>query len=353
MRQHRFRFDSGYSVKSQVATKIFNLLTASILLLLSLPIFIILPILIKLQDGGPVFYAGERLGKNKKKFTMYKFRTLELNAEQALGAKLVSTAQLNLITPVGHFLRDTRLDELPQLINVIKGDMDIIGPRPEREIIYEMECKRIPWYDKRFTVKPGLFGYSQLFTPHSASRKSRALIDNFYLNRKHQTSLDITLLLYAFSVLGYKMIIKSLSSGKSMIKKMLFMHSLEEHRNYKRIARLETFMKIRYKDDDIDKGTETLNLRYDLVTEVEDMNDEHLLIKSDRAITKEIERIELYTTYRPTLKYRHRFKSVHCGAKIKSGRTTENGHFYVVEMLDLSELNTFKLHKYFLNKSIS
>lgn len=354
MKHHQFRFDSGYSEKSHIVTTLFNVLTASVILLLALPFFLILPIIIKLQDGGPVFYVGERLGKHKKKFNMLKFRTLIVNAEQAVGAQLVSTSGLELVTPVGHFLRETRLDELPQLINVLKGDMDIIGPRPEREIVYENECKHIPWYDKRFRVKPGLIGYSQLFTPHSASRKSRALIDNYYVNRKHQITLDITLLLYAFSVLVVKLVQHVFAGCRRFIRKVLFRHSLDEQRQYTRINRPETFLKLRFKRDEAQQEDKRTDLCYDLVTDVVDMNDRHILIKSNQAISREIEKFELATAYRPMLKQQFRFKSVHCNhANIVSGRSTGEGHFYVVEIAELSELNQFKLHKYFLAKSIS
>ena len=167
-------FDSGAIAKRNFINSLFNKITAAILILLSLPVFIIAPIIIKLVDKGPAFYAGSRLGKNKKEFIMYKFRTLAVNAEAQIGASLVSTSNLKLETPIGKFLRETRLDELPQLINVLKGDMDIIGPRPERQVVYDEMCKQIPWYDKRFAVRPGVIGYSQLFTPHSASTQPKS-----------------------------------------------------------------------------------------------------------------------------------------------------------------------------------
>lgn len=351
MKHNQFRFDSGYSAKSRFTLNIFNVCTAGIVLLLSLPLFLILPLIIKLQDGGPVFYKGKRLGKNKQKFTMYKFRTLVVDAEQAVGAQLVSTSPLKLVTPVGHFLRETRLDELPQLLNVLRGDMDIIGPRPEREIVYEENCKHIPWYDKRFSVKPGLIGYSQLFTPHSASRRTRALIDNYYLNRRHQVTLDITLLFYAFSVLLVRLVSNFFAAAPRLFRKMLFISSPEDKRGYRRIRRDETELKIRFQTGEADSNT--LNLHYDLTAQVVNMNDKYVLIFSESAIEGEIERVELTTAYRPALKYNSRYKSVHCSGTLVSSRATDNGYYHVLELRNLTELNSLKLHKYFLNKSIS
>lgn len=343
--KHPFVFDSGYSEKNQLITTLINWFTATILLILALPVFIIVPILIKLTDGGPVFYSGERLGRNKKIFMMYKFRTLAVNAEQQIGAELVSTTKLNLVTPIGRFLRDTRLDELPQLLNVLKGDMDIIGPRPEREAVYEQSCKSIPWYDKRFTVKPGVIGYSQLFTPHSASKKSRALIDNFYLGKKHQITSDLALLVYAFSVLTLRLIKRIPYLIYKTIRIQFSRSKHIEKRSSERVHKNNTHARIWLENQPNSIKCEVINI-----------NQSAMLVKSTEKLDNAIVDIEVATLYRPLLKRRHRYKSLHCSADLYDARQSlshPNEHFYVITFGELTPLNKLKLHKYFLEMSIS
>lgn len=355
-KDHPFHFDSGYVAKTGITNTLFNKIAALLLLVFSFPIFIFVPIIIRLQDGGPAFYAGTRLGRNKQEFTMYKFRTLAVDAEQQIGASLVSTSSLKLETPIGKFLRDTRLDELPQLFNVLKGDMDIIGPRPERRAVYEEVCKNIPWYDKRFAVKPGVIGYSQLFTPHSASKKTRALIDNFYVKRSHQVSSDIVLLTYAICVLTYKLVCKLPSSLRKTFKRLSPSYNWqEERRDSQRINCAKTRINIWCASEN---QTSSLKLRLcDLQGEVININDVDVYVALDQELKSDIVAIELVTQYRPFLSSRARYKAVHCKASIKFKRDPSaqypNQHLYVISMQQLSPLNLLKLHKYFLYKSIS
>lgn len=157
-------------------------LIALVSLILSLPLLLFAMLLTKLADGGPVLWLGERLGKRRKPFLMYKIRSLAIGAEAITEGRLLTlpmAAKLNVEHRFGRFLRESRLDEIPQFINVIKGDMRLFGPRPVRRIIYEQECREIPGYDRRFTVKPGLFGYSQVLTPHSSDKRIRKKLDNY------------------------------------------------------------------------------------------------------------------------------------------------------------------------------
>lgn len=355
---HPFHFDSGYVAKQGIANTLFNKLAALVLLLVSLPVFFIIPIIIKLQDGGSAFYAGKRLGRNKKTFTMYKFRTLTENAEAIIGAELVSKSTLKLETPIGKFLRETRLDELPQLFNVLKGDMDIIGPRPERQTVYDEMCKQIPWYDKRFAVKPGLIGYSQLFTPHSASKKTRALIDNFYLKRSHEVKSDIVLLSYALSVLLFKLMRKLPKVALKVVKHLSPLYkSPAERRELDRVNCHKTKVNLWYKHSEEDSSDELKIHLSDLQGEVININEDDVYIALPHEITNDIAAIELITQYKPLFQSKARHKSVHCEAKLKFKRDASSNYpdkfMYVVSMRKLSPLNQLKLHKYFLHKSIS
>jgi len=158
---------------------------ALLLVLCGLPVFLVVGLAIMLIAGRPIFYGGERLGRNKRPFRMFKFRTLISGAEQITGAAVLESPG-KLAIPLGKFLRETRLDELPQLFNIVRGEMSFIGPRPVRPQVYEAVCREIPSYDLRFTVRPGLIGVSQLFTPAGTSKRYRTLLDNQWLEAQHK-----------------------------------------------------------------------------------------------------------------------------------------------------------------------
>lgn len=195
---------SGYRIVADFNHRLFNIVVSLILILFAVPFYVVLALLLKFRLGGPPIYKGIRLGKGKKPFTMYKFRTLPLGSDRVIGAELLSNkfaSENQLLTGLGKYLRETRLDELPQLFNVLKGDMNLIGPRPERPEIYEKFCREISGYDKRFQVKPGIIGYSQLMTPHSTPKRIRAFIDNKYLLQDHRLLMDILIILKTIRVI--------------------------------------------------------------------------------------------------------------------------------------------------------
>ena len=131
------------------------------------PIFLIVTLLIKLTSKGPVFYKQERVGLDKKPYQLFKFRTMIANAEES--GPVWATRNDPRATLLGRFLRRTRLDEVPQFINVLKGDMSIVGPRPERPNFVEMLEQYIPYYSLRFSAKPGLTGWAQVNYQYGAS----------------------------------------------------------------------------------------------------------------------------------------------------------------------------------------
>jgi len=162
-------------------------------LLLILPI---LALLIMLDSPGPIFYMQERLGRNGRKFFIYKFRSMCTNAEHA-GKAIWTTEGDTRITRVGRFLRTTHLDELPQVFNILRGDMSLIGPRPEREAFVSELEKTVPFYRCRLKVKPGLTGWAQVKYPYggtSAGTLVKLQYDLYYI--KHQSfTLDIWIIL--------------------------------------------------------------------------------------------------------------------------------------------------------------
>ena len=145
----------------QILKRVEDLSLAVVGLLLSSPLFIILSIAIKLTSPGPVFFRQERVGESGHIFTMYKFRSMQKDAEKISGP-VWAQDQDPRITHIGRVIRKLRMDELPQMFNVIKGDMSFVGPRPERPIFVQMLREQIPYYDLRFSVKPGITGWAQV-----------------------------------------------------------------------------------------------------------------------------------------------------------------------------------------------
>jgi exopolysaccharide biosynthesis polyprenyl glycosylphosphotransferase len=144
-----------------ILQSVYSMTAAALATLLAAPVMLCVAILVKLTSAGPALLRQQRVGRNNRLFTLYKFRSMVTDAEARSGAVW---AQRNdpRITPVGRWLRRFRLDELPQLFNVLKGDMSIVGPRPERpEFVIELE-KRIPYYRHRHCIKPGITGWAQI-----------------------------------------------------------------------------------------------------------------------------------------------------------------------------------------------
>ena len=130
--------------------------------ILLLPLCLLAAILIKMTSKGPILFKQTRLGKNGSPFEIYKFRTMKVDAEKHTGPVWASQNDNRLI-PVGNFLRKTHIDEIPQFINVLKGEMSIIGPRPERPFFVEQLKSQVPGYEKRLSVKPGITGLAQVW----------------------------------------------------------------------------------------------------------------------------------------------------------------------------------------------
>jgi sugar transferase (PEP-CTERM system associated) len=130
-------------------------------LILSSPIALITAIAIRLDSPGPVLYSQERVGQNERPFTLYKFRSMKVDAESMTGPQWAGKDDPR-VTRVGRIMRKLRIDELPQMINVLKGDMSFVGPRPERPFFVSKLKEKIPYYELRFTVKPGITGWAQI-----------------------------------------------------------------------------------------------------------------------------------------------------------------------------------------------
>ena len=149
--------------RTYLATKrVMDIIFSVIALIVLSPLFFIAALLIKLTSKGSIIYTQARVGKDGELFQIYKFRTMRADAEKDTGVVWAARND-NRIIPCGHFLRKTRIDELPQFVNVIKGEMSIIGPRPERPVFVDQFKQEISDYSKRLTVKPGITGLAQVW----------------------------------------------------------------------------------------------------------------------------------------------------------------------------------------------
>ena len=200
-------YSKGFESQSylrQIRNYSFNIFLATLVLLFVWPFMLLTALIIYVDDGrktgASVFYKQVRVGKNGEEFSIYKFRSMGIDAEKN-GAQWADKNDVR-VTRVGGFIRKYRLDELPQLYNVFKGDMSFVGPRPERPEFVEQLEQTIPFYSKRHNVKPGLAGWAQLNYPYGASiedAEGKLKYDLYYV--KHQSFLlDILVLIRTIEV---------------------------------------------------------------------------------------------------------------------------------------------------------
>lgn len=178
----------------------FDIVSSGVALILLSPIMLITALIIRLYDRGPAFYKQTRLTKNGREFKILKFRSMRVDAEKDGVARLSSGDNDDRITPIGRFIRKCRIDELPQLINIFKGDMSVVGPRPERPEIAEQYYETMPDFKLRLQVRAGLTGYAQVYGKYNTDPYEKLEFDLFYIN-KMSFATDIELCFATFFIL--------------------------------------------------------------------------------------------------------------------------------------------------------
>ena len=176
------------------------------------PFFLALMIAIKLDSPGPVFFKQKRVGIHKKHFYILKFRTMRTDTPKDMPTHLLKDPD-QYITKVGKFLRKTSLDELPQIINILKGDMSIVGPRPERPEIAEEYKKDMPEFDYRLKVKAGLTGYAQILGKYNTLPYDKLKLDLIYIEN-YSLLLDLKLILMTIKILFIPESTEGLADGE-------------------------------------------------------------------------------------------------------------------------------------------
>jgi sugar transferase (PEP-CTERM system associated) len=200
LRPSNLIFADGFQLAmvNWLAKRLFDLVSSSILLALISPIMLLTVVAIWLESGGrgPILYWQTRVGFNENSFDVVKFRSMRVDAEKA-GQAVWAIKGDPRITRVGKVIRDTRIDELPQLYNVLRGDMSFVGPRPERPQFVAELAKKIPFYSMRHMVKPGITGWAQICFPYGASEEDarEKLEYDLYYIKNYSLFFDVVILL--------------------------------------------------------------------------------------------------------------------------------------------------------------
>lgn len=190
---------NGLNLEQRFVKRIMDILLSGIAAILTSPIMLLVAVAIKLEDGGPVFFKQKRATIDGKTFEILKFRSMIVDAEK-FGEVIPATEKDPRITKVGNIIRATRLDELPQILNILKGEMSIVGPRPERVEHVEKYSREIPEFSYRLKVKGGLTGYAQIYGKYNTSAYDKLRLDLMYIE-KYSLLLDIKLILMTLQIM--------------------------------------------------------------------------------------------------------------------------------------------------------
>lgn len=193
--------NQGLTIEQRFVKRTFDIVASLIGIIILLPFMLVAAIIIKLYDGGSVFYTQERLTRDRKKFQIIKFRSMRSDSE-ANGARLAMKDD-DRITPFGKIMRATHFDEIPQLFNILKGDMSVVGPRPEREEIAKEYEAVVPEFALRLKVKAGLTGYAQVYGKYNTTPYDKLKLDITYIE-KYSFFIDLRIIMMTVKVVFQK-----------------------------------------------------------------------------------------------------------------------------------------------------
>jgi sugar transferase (PEP-CTERM system associated) len=186
-----------------VLARLFDVISSLIILIITFPILLLTALIIAAESGfkHPIFYKQTRVGLDGKTFDLLKFRSMKVDAEKD-GKAVWAKKNDDRITMIGKFIRKVRIDELPQIINILKGDMRLVGPRPERPEFVRELAKKIPYYEQRHSVKPGLAGWAQLRSPYGATEKDayEKLQYDLYYVKNYNIVMDLFILIQTVEI---------------------------------------------------------------------------------------------------------------------------------------------------------
>jgi len=204
--ENEYRFD-GMNEFERIIKRTMDLCISLVCLVIFSPFFLFFYIMIKLEDRGPAFYSQERIGRFGQPFNIYKFRSMRIDAEKD-GPALCLFEDESRLTKFGKFLRSHHLDELPQLYNVLKGDMSFVGPRPERKFFIDQIMERDPRYERLYAIRPGVTSYATLYNGYTDTMEKmlrRLELDLYYMeNWSWQFDMKIITKTFLSIVFGKK-----------------------------------------------------------------------------------------------------------------------------------------------------
>ncbi len=199
-------------VEQAFVKRVMDVVIAGAACVIASPFMLLTALAVKLQDGGPALYKQKRLTIGGREFYVYKFRSMRVDAEKDGVARLASAGD-SRITPVGSFIRKVRLDELPQLFNILRGDMSIVGPRPERPEIAAQYEAEMPEFQYRLRVKAGLTGYAQVYGKYNTTPYDKLKLDLHYI-QNYSVMLDLKLMIQTVKILFMKESTEGVEAGK-------------------------------------------------------------------------------------------------------------------------------------------
>ena len=194
--------NNGFSFEQKFVKRVMDVIISAIMLVITSPIMLVTAVAIKLYDGGPVFFCQERCTIDGRVFMIHKFRSMVEDAEKD-GEVIPASDDDERITPIGKFIRKTRIDELPQFIDILKGDMSVVGPRPERVEHVEQYTKEVPEFAYRLKVKGGLTGYAQVYGKYNTTAYDKLKLDLMYI-QNYSFLLDLKLLIMTVKIVFVK-----------------------------------------------------------------------------------------------------------------------------------------------------
>lgn len=205
--------NNGFSFEQKVLKRITDIVVSLALLIMTSPIMVVTAILIKLYDGGSPIHKQTRLTMGGKEFDVYKFRSMVVDAEKDGIARLAAEGDVR-VTPIGKVIRRTRIDELPQLFNILKGEMSLVGPRPERPQIAAEYREYMPEFDYRLKVKGGLTGFAQIYGKYNTTPYDKLKLDLMYIEN-YSFRLDLKLILMTLKIVFMKESTEGVAEGQT------------------------------------------------------------------------------------------------------------------------------------------
>ncbi|MTI71809.1 MAG: sugar transferase [Firmicutes bacterium] len=193
-----FNLSSFFDLKFRILKRTMDIFFSLIGLIVTFPLVLLIVVLIKLETKGPWLYKQDRIGVKGRKFTIYKLRSMFKDAEKD-GIHWTEENDPR-VTKIGKFIRKTRIDEIPQLFNILIGDMSIVGPRPERPFFIKIFNKELPMYKERLTIKPGLTGLAQVNGGYNLTPKEKLHLDLYYIKNKNLL-VDIKIIIKTIKVI--------------------------------------------------------------------------------------------------------------------------------------------------------